>query len=897
MQSVVRSTFFVGAIALIAATGLTACGDKVNVTNPPADSAIHSVTVTPPSLTMNVGDKSQLAASVDAGSGAKDLTVVWASANTAVATVDQNGNVTAVAGGNTTITATSHADASKKGAAAITVGAVVQASVSIGQINQTVCDAFGGCTSVPANLGNVANQLDVTLNVDPGTQKISEVDLVMNCAAGFPAASDTIVAKQVLSSGDVTPASAEDAASPVTLSFNTAAFNATTGVVSFKNGACQLKAKAITTSGTQAASNTQAITLNNIDGVIVATTNSGNSAADAKGSVWKSGSITVAATPVLFSGRTPATVSITLPGANTPTIVGTASTTGTTSATWSSTSSSAPNVKNLTLKAGVDGNGFAIAIHPVVLVVDSQGNDVNLVQLSPVSASDVRVDNQAPDIATVPPTINLNVQNATNGWVGANFAFTTSGSGHPITLDATTTADNGGVDVVKANTQWSPAGAGTFTTFTSVSGLTETSSSTAYDLRLQVCDALNNCANTAVLTQFGVDLTPPSLAQTGGVKDKQVFNIASGAPTAVSFSVIDTSKTSGVSGSGVSSTTGLLVTDQGLNPSGATSSKTTCPIGNATGSGSAITCASGIQEPISLTLPAAAKTDGEYTMVVSAIDQAGNASAPITIHYYVDLDVPTISGGVTIPASITAGATFSGLSAADSMDVAAGNGNIDYPGLFQFFETGSASPAGVTFDNALTRSSTISIALGTFYRSLSNTLGAAGPNPDFLNTRAIDAAGNLSASNAVALPAANIGTPAAISNTSATNGITAFSIDSLNHAAPDTAGKTITFSVNATAFSATSGNPLTQVCLFYQATAANASISGAAVGELVKIGCSSAAATTSNPAGTVRFFFYSIPWATTSAFAGTGPVNVYAVGNTANFDAIISAANAAVSFP
>src|ERR1041385_8059463 len=104
MQSVVRSTFFVGALALVTAVGLTACGDKVKVVNPPADSSVTSVTVTPPHVTLQGGDKFTFSAAV---AGGKDLTnraVTWASGNTAVATVDQNGVVTAVAGGTTSIT-------------------------------------------------------------------------------------------------------------------------------------------------------------------------------------------------------------------------------------------------------------------------------------------------------------------------------------------------------------------------------------------------------------------------------------------------------------------------------------------------------------------------------------------------------------------------------------------------------------------------------------------------------------------------------------------------------------------------------------------------------------------------------------------------------------------------
>src|SRR3954469_952482 len=222
MQRVVRSTL----VGLLTLAGLTACGDKVTVppqTSNAAGTVVHSVTVSPSSLpNLKVGDKVTLAASVDADAGVSDRTVTWSSSNTAVATVDASGLVTAVAGGNATIVAKSKADPNVSGAAVVTVAQSVAATVTIGQINQTVCGL--SCTSVPATLNNVANQLDVTLNVDPGTQTLAGVDLIMNCGGA-----DTVVATQNLSSADKAPIAAEDANAPVTLSFNTAAFTASTG--------------------------------------------------------------------------------------------------------------------------------------------------------------------------------------------------------------------------------------------------------------------------------------------------------------------------------------------------------------------------------------------------------------------------------------------------------------------------------------------------------------------------------------------------------------------------------------------------------------------------------------------------------------------------------------------
>jgi uncharacterized protein YjdB len=114
--------FAVGAVL-----GLAACGDDVSVTppTPPLPAGIASVTVVPAAVTIAVGEKVILQASVATtqGTGTPATTVTWSTANAAIATVAASGEVTGVAAGTTTIIATSTADASKKGAAAVTVRA------------------------------------------------------------------------------------------------------------------------------------------------------------------------------------------------------------------------------------------------------------------------------------------------------------------------------------------------------------------------------------------------------------------------------------------------------------------------------------------------------------------------------------------------------------------------------------------------------------------------------------------------------------------------------------------------------------------------------------------------------------------------------------------------------
>jgi hypothetical protein len=920
----------------LAIAGLTACGDKVTVpatTTTPPGTVVHSVTVSPSSANLAIGDKFTFAASVDADQGVTDRTVTWSSSNTAVATVGTDGTVTAVGAGTASIKATSHADATVSGAAAVTVAAVVPATVTIGQINQTVCTPT--CTSVPAVLTNVFGQLDVTLNVDNGTQKVQSVQLLMNCGGA-----DTVVGTQTLA---IAPpaAGAEASAAPVTISFNTAAFNATTGAVAFKNGQCTLKAKAITSTGSQSAVSSTILTLNNVDFVSVApmtTTPSGTqvaTATDNNGLTWHAGAVTVTAVPVIYTAnRTVATATINLvnvsggnaqgPGAalnivaNGATIASIGNltpTAGVISASFSNSSTVAGNV------AGVTAGGVGVT----VITADNLGNPGPTATAN--VANSIRLDNRAPDIATVAPTYVPNTQNTTGGWVGSNFVFSTAAGS--LTINAITTADSVvtgnpaipgtvGVDKNTVTTQSEPSGTTTWTSFASPKNLAETSNSTAYNLRLVICDALGNCVNTPTLGSFGVDLTPPFISQVSGPTNNQIFNIGTGsAPNGV-FNVGDTSNTAGITASGSQTVGGVpqvLATLAALKPSGSTSQQTVCDFGTATGTAPAVTCksASLVSELAVPTTGTSGGTavSGQYTLMVTAIDQAGNTAAPITLTYYNDILAPAVSGGVAVPQNIIAGSSFTS-GGSDNMDVAAGNGYLDYPatgGLtaaFRVFQSGSATPAGVAFDNVLVRTSTASTTMTAFYRSLQNTIGAQGPKPDIAGIRVIDAANNLSIAQQVALPPTNISGPPATPPfvATGTSGITAWSITGASISGTPTPGitpnpvdtlKTVTINARAAALNLTSASPFAgggTVCFYIASPTGTeggvAGVGGAATGELIQISTCQATAVTNIDAGGNRFFDYTITWQVPKIYRGL-LLNVYAIGSNTSADGLITA--------
>ena len=896
MQSVVRNSL----LGLLAMAALTACGDKVSPNDPNANKVVHSVTVTPASVpSLAVGAKIILSASVDADQGVTDRSVAWSSSDATIASVNAtSGEVTGVKNGTVTITAKSNANPQVAGSALVTVGGAGSgnASISIGQINTTVCDTFGGCTSVPATLSNVSKQLDVTLNVDAAGQAISGIDLIMNCGGA-----DTVVATQPFGTANVA-VDGEAAAAPVTMSFNTAAFTPATGVTAFKNGACTLKARARLASGTQVATSGTPLTLNNIDIIapftITTTPSTGQNAtaSDGNGLLWRAGAVNVTAVPVIYTaGRSVASVAVTLVNAGTDNALGrngaVVAAGGTVASqsglTLTSGAASASFANSTTASTGV-GGATVDTLSALVTSIDNTGNAGPT--LVATTTNFIRLDNRAPDIATVPPVANLNVQNAQSNWVGSAFVFSTTGSSKAITLDASTSSDFGGVDVVKAVTQWRTAGTGTFATFASTKDLAETSSATAYDLRLQICDALNNCSTTGTLLQFGVDLTAPTLAQSGGVKDGDIYNIATGAPASVSFTTSDPPGAGGVSGSGnPAAGNSVLVKDQALKPNGIPGSGTLCVIGSTSGSFPSQTCSGAVAQPNTVTLPGPAANDGEYTLTAQAVDLAGNTSPAVTIKYYVDLNAPTVPAqGAAMPNPITAGTSFSGFQATDNMDVKAGYGSLVYTGVQNFAETGTAAPAGAVFDNVLTQQSTISVSLSTFYRSLTTAVGTIGSAPASININVTDAAGNLSGAPLVtALPPANVGAPTTALNVGS-NAISAFAIDSTKPS-PATVdpGKPIVFHANATPVSDATGNPFTQVCYFYKVTTNNQFNSGAAAGDLVKIGCTSLVATVG--VGPTRRFWFPVTWTPPAAFVNSGAFEVYAVGITSTLDAIISA--------
>jgi len=107
---------------------------------------ITSITLSPSTLSLSVGQSTSLTASVQPANATKRL--IWSSSNPTVATVD-NGKVTALQSGNVTITATSATNASVSASVTVNIKAVSGISVS-GTLQKS--SYYAGDTFSPAGL-------------------------------------------------------------------------------------------------------------------------------------------------------------------------------------------------------------------------------------------------------------------------------------------------------------------------------------------------------------------------------------------------------------------------------------------------------------------------------------------------------------------------------------------------------------------------------------------------------------------------------------------------------------------------------------------------------------------------------------------------------------------------
>lgn len=181
-------------ISVIAAAVLTVCA--VSCSSDSGDEGggkVTSVNLNSKTLTLSVNDSGILKATVNGTT--EDKSVAWESSNSAVASVDKNGLVTAIKSGKTTITATATADSSKNAKCEVTViDAVLPEDISLNRtkISLEMTDSVPLPTSTIE--ATIPNADKVTSGQDTITWETSPSDVVSLSAK--TGASVTITAKK-----------------------------------------------------------------------------------------------------------------------------------------------------------------------------------------------------------------------------------------------------------------------------------------------------------------------------------------------------------------------------------------------------------------------------------------------------------------------------------------------------------------------------------------------------------------------------------------------------------------------------------------------------------------------------------------------------------------------------
>ena len=159
----------------------------VTVTQEGIPVAVTGVTLSPTTATLTVGETVTLTATV-APEGATDKSVTWSSSNTSVATVSNEGEVTAVAAGEATITVTT-TDGAKTATCAVTVAAPAAYTVSLKEGTDDATSWKGKAGEAAYQdlpLESVAAGTAVTVKYD-GTKKVKSVKAKKKAAAAAAA--------------------------------------------------------------------------------------------------------------------------------------------------------------------------------------------------------------------------------------------------------------------------------------------------------------------------------------------------------------------------------------------------------------------------------------------------------------------------------------------------------------------------------------------------------------------------------------------------------------------------------------------------------------------------------------------------------------------------------------
>ncbi|MBM4193356.1 MAG: hypothetical protein FJ202_03115 [Gemmatimonadetes bacterium] len=713
-MKVLRSTF-VAAVAVLAA----ACGDKVEIVQPAPASAtptVNSVSVSPATATMSIGQTVNFTAVVGVSNNA-GTTVTWSSSDAAKVSVSTTGTATAVAATpGVAICATSTVDATKKGCASVAVTAaatVVPAQVSVASITVT------GNTNTTVNPAAVAGNIDVRLNVNPGTQTPQRLVLIVG---GVRQDSQVFTAAQAAALRAAADEAAETQATfpQILFSVNTAAYNTATGVPRWTNTNQSVSAQLYVSGSTSAAATATAqqnLTFANANGFHV-TLSGGNTAVDAAGYRWNgNGSLTVTAVPVMYTATTLGTVSAALGANGACTALGTAS----------SSSTATAGVYTITLAlAGLQSAATCATTAPnmpVITATNSGGDNVTLATNGTVNTQvGVRWDNVTPVAVTgstfagaaagnaVILRINTNPNGRGGGWINDGVVFNgsaTSATSNNWLCNASAAGFNacaaldtlprdagvgGAVNVVGTGTTkalaYAAAQAGGAT---GAAAIAVSSTGATYCAVALSQDALGNrttlttaqqgtaCAAEANSATFGVDRAPPTAAfSTSVAAGNMAANIAATALTQMRAIATDTGLTGNSGFVGGASIAGITGSISRRTATATSTTAVTVGAGAASNANINLTRVDGSGlGPVADTLVynfAMTTTNAYYTLTTTMVDQAGNAGPALTRTVLRDATVPTALAPVQGIVNPTAGGSITYTSnVSDNLDLLNGS--------------------------------------------------------------------------------------------------------------------------------------------------------------------------------------------------------------------------------
>jgi hypothetical protein len=816
----------------------------------------------------------------------------------------------------TTITATV---AGISGSAAVTVRQPTAARVSIQKVTvgcpavQPVPPIVCGLNT-PVDQAAVVGQIDVTIDVDPGDFIAQKVVLLVD---NVPVDSQSFTAQQSM---DLTNAHAfggdiAAAVASTVIPFNTAKFNTTTGAVApiNLNGQHTVSARLTVTAGGAGGSANPSLQLTwaNPNTYLANLTLGGTtgSATGADGLAYRRGSLTVNVLPVIYTpgGVTMASGSVTFGSA-------TCDVSTTNSArTASLTAGSATFAQTGTAGAGnvVDyeyGNGACTAPETVLLnATDSQGNPLFAVAApSPLSSPGIRLDNLAP----AQPVVFENPNSRSGGWVNDAVSFVTvQGSGaaaNGMISAAVPDAGVGGVSyAAKAAITTSIATAAAAPDITNPSSL-------ALSLANAVCvvyfaqDALGNRSggttggagtcdadgNVDNNTTIGIDRAPPIVVYDAtSLADLARINTATIAADFV-LAVTDTG-TGGIGVSGAIPSLGNVLRRDAANAAA-------CQVGS--GSSCAQTAMTQVAVGLYRTNINAVATSGYFTFSGTGRDAAGNTTAaPATRVIVHDAVLPALSPvSVSLANNFYNGGTGQSFSsfANDDLDAWKVDHEVSYAALIPNIFYGTTVVNTFNATPLLNSNVPVSFTVPFFYRQMQLVTAqgtcagtpvtvSAQTKPDAIVATLFDQANNNPLVSPVNTPIPS--TSVVTGSNTAYPGTMCLWSDSVSAttigdgtASPGTTPRTVTVFANAIGPTLAFNPVFTRVDFYY-----------AVGGRMTLIGTATTPATTDPNAQGFRQHRYSISWTPGTAHASGGMI--YAIGSTANGDALATPASGAIT--